>query len=80
MLPQALLAFRLRACGWYKGQDEQWTGDALRWTRAALGSQLSVDLPGQRPLLPGWQCPQLPHGPRWLPELQNAHQTLGWKK
>lgn len=56
------------------------TGDVLRWTRAALGSQLSVDLPGQRPLLSGWQCPQLPHGPRWLPELQKAHQTLGWKK
>lgn len=51
-----------------------------RMGRAALGSELSVDLPGQRPLLAGWWWPPLPHAPRWLPELQKSHQTLGWKK
>lgn len=36
----------------------------------------------QGPLLSGRWFPSsgLPHGPMWLPELQESHHALGWKE
>lgn len=47
-----------------------------------LGELLSVDRPGQTPLLSGWWYPPsaLPHGPRRLPELREPHHAAAGRE